>query len=210
MQQAANERLLQQAEEHRVLAQKQFTEGMARMQAEQEKTIAEAARIRDDYANSAKMAQVNFDSLMNKVEGKQNPNVVSLQMACVMKRTQKYERDLKEINEKHEEELQDKEALCNKYKREVDRLLFKNKALEQEQRDFEDQLMSGVVPQVNTSAAGRDSVGSSPELRSHKRPEVESEKAAAKVGRRHEPEQNPSCAQTTTAYTLSSKDELNL
>ncbi len=37
MQQAANDKLLKQAEEHRALAQKQFTEGMARMQAEQEK-----------------------------------------------------------------------------------------------------------------------------------------------------------------------------
>jgi hypothetical protein len=46
MQQAANEKLLQQAEEHRVIAQRQFTEGMARMQKEQEKTIAEAARIK--------------------------------------------------------------------------------------------------------------------------------------------------------------------
>jgi hypothetical protein len=79
LQQDANERLLQQAEEHRVLAQKQFTDGLARMQAEQEKTIAEAARIRDEYAaNSAKLAQVNFDSLMSKVEGKQKPNIMGL------------------------------------------------------------------------------------------------------------------------------------
>jgi hypothetical protein len=63
---------------------------MARMQAEQEKTIAEAARIRDEYANAARLAQVTFDSLMEKVEGKQNPNVISLQMACLMQRTQKY------------------------------------------------------------------------------------------------------------------------
>ena len=62
---------------------------MARMQAEQEKTIAEAARIRDEYANAARLAPVTFDSLMEKVEGKQNPNVISLQMACLMQRTQK-------------------------------------------------------------------------------------------------------------------------
>jgi hypothetical protein len=90
-QQAANDRLLQQAEEHRVLAQKQFTEEMARMQAEQEKTIAEAARIRDEYAHSAKMAQVSYDNLINKVESTQSPNVASLQMACLLKRTLKYE-----------------------------------------------------------------------------------------------------------------------
>ena len=71
------------------------------MQKEQEKTIAEAARIRDEYANSARMAQVSYDTLMDKVEGKQNSNVISLQMACLMKRTQKYERDLREINDKH-------------------------------------------------------------------------------------------------------------
>ncbi len=100
-QQAANDRLLQQAEEHRALAQKQFTEGMARMQAEQEKTIAEAARIREEYAQSAKMAQISYDSLMNKVENSQSSNVISLQMACLLKRTKKFEQDLQEINERH-------------------------------------------------------------------------------------------------------------
>ena len=50
-------------------------------------------------------------------------------MACLLKRTQKYERDLKEINDKHEEELQEKEDLCKKYKRELERALRKNEAL---------------------------------------------------------------------------------
>ena len=118
------------------------------------------ARIRNEYANSAKMAQVNFDGLMNKVEGKQNPNVISLQMACLLRRTQKYERDLQEISDKHEEELQEKEALCNKYKRDLERALRKNEALEKEKRDFEDQVMSGVVPQVNTDSVRPDSVDS--------------------------------------------------
>ena len=107
------------------------------MQAEQEKTIAEAARIRDEYANSAKMAQVNFYGLMNKVEGKQNPNVISLQMACLLQKTQRYERDLQEISDKHEEELQEKEALCNKYKR--DQVMSGD--FEKEKKDFEDQVM---------------------------------------------------------------------
>ncbi len=138
MQQASNDKLLKQAEELRVLAQKQFTEGMARMQEEQEKTIAEAARIRDEYAQSAKMAQVSYDSLMNKVENNQSPNVVSLQMACLLKRSQKYEQNLQEINEKHEEELQDEEDMCRRYKRDLERALNKNKALEKEKRDLEE------------------------------------------------------------------------
>ena len=61
------------------------------MQAEQEKTIAEAARIRDEYAQSARMAQVSYDSIINRVESSQGSNVVNLQMACLLKRSQKYE-----------------------------------------------------------------------------------------------------------------------
>ncbi len=75
MQEAANDRLLQQAEEHRALAQKQFTEGMPRMQAEQEKTISEAARIRDEYAQAARKAQISYASIISKVENNQSSNV---------------------------------------------------------------------------------------------------------------------------------------
>ena len=57
------------------------------------------------------MAHISYDSLMNKVENNQSSNVVSLQMACLLKRSQKYEQDLQEINEKHEEEWQDK-GIC--------------------------------------------------------------------------------------------------
>ena len=103
LQQEANDKLLKQAEEPRALAHKQFTESMARMQVEQEKTIQEAARLRDKYAKSSEMEQVSYDSMMNKVESNQSNNVVNLQLAFLMKKTQKYERDLREINEKHEE-----------------------------------------------------------------------------------------------------------
>ncbi len=137
LQHEANEKLLKQAEEHRALAQKQFTDSMTRMQTEHEKTIEEATRIRDEYAKSAAMAQVSYDSMMNKVESNQSTNVVKLQMAFLLKKTQKYERDLKEISEKHEEEMQDKEDLCRKYKRDLDRERNKNKALEQECENLE-------------------------------------------------------------------------
>jgi hypothetical protein len=42
-----NEKLVKQAEEHRELVQKEFTESMLRMKTEHDKTILEAARIRD-------------------------------------------------------------------------------------------------------------------------------------------------------------------
>jgi hypothetical protein len=70
--------------------------------------------------------------------------------------------------------------------------------------------MSGVVPQVNTESVRPDSVDSSPEFHAHKRPKIDSEKAAVRVRNGREHEQGSSCVSTMTAYTLSSKDELNL
>ena len=63
------------------------------------------------------MAQISYASMISKVENNQSSNVVSLQMACLLKRSKQYEQDLQEINEKHEEELQDKEDMCKRYKR---------------------------------------------------------------------------------------------
>jgi hypothetical protein len=205
MQQAANDKLLKQAEEHRSLAHKQFTEGMARMQAEQEKTILEAARIRDEYSQSAKMAHVSYDSLMKKVEDNKGPNVVSLQINCLLKRSKQYEKDLQEQREKHEEELQDKEDMCRRYKRDLERALNKNKALEKEKRDLEEHLLTGVVPPASSIAARQDSVDSSPESRDHKRPKFE-----ATHKKRLKPEQGASDVSKTTAYTLSARDAMNL
>ena len=110
--------------------------------------------------------------------------------------------------------MQDKEAMCKRYKRDLDRALIKNKALEKEKRDLEEHLLLGVLPSINSSAARQDSVDSSPELREHKRP---------KIDKRRQPEQGSSGGGTTsaftlskttigmtTAYTLSAKDAFNL
>jgi hypothetical protein len=64
--------------------------------------------------------------------------VVNLQLAFLLKKTQKYERNLREINEKHEEELQDKEDLCKKYKRALEQERNRNIILEREMKDFGD------------------------------------------------------------------------
>ena len=109
--------------------------------------------------------------------------------------------------------------MCKRYKRDLDRALSKNKALEREKRDLEEHLLVGVLPSSNSSAARQDSVDSSPELREHKRPKIESVSKKAK----RQPEQGSSGGSkttaytiskttfgTTTAYTLSDKDALNL
>ncbi len=73
-----NEKFVRQAEEHRELVQKEFTESMQRMKAEHDKTIKEAARIRDEYEVSARMARDTYDQMIQRVEGNQNVNVYNL------------------------------------------------------------------------------------------------------------------------------------
>ncbi len=73
----AIEKLLKQAEEHRELAQRQFTDSMARKQAEHERTIEEATRIRDEYAKSAKMAQA-AKTRHNKTKTRHDVQYISL------------------------------------------------------------------------------------------------------------------------------------
>jgi hypothetical protein len=59
-----NEKLVKQAEEHRELVEKEFSESMRRMKAEHDKTIQESARIRDEYAISARMVHGTNDQMI--------------------------------------------------------------------------------------------------------------------------------------------------
>ncbi len=71
--------------------------------------------------------------------------------------------------------------------------------------------MVGDIPKVNSSAVERDSIDSSPEARSYKRPKIDNELAVVKVEVEDELEQGSSGPpETTTAYTLSAKDQANL
>ena len=71
--------------------------------------------------------------------------------------------------------------------------------------------MVGDIPNVNASAVGRESVESSPEARTFKRPKIDTELAEVKVEVDDETEQSSSWSQRTpTAYTQSVRDEANL
>ncbi len=52
----ASDKLAKQAERHRELLEKEFTQSMEHMKAEHEKTITEAIKSRDKYARSAQEA----------------------------------------------------------------------------------------------------------------------------------------------------------
>ncbi len=88
--------------------------------------------------------------------------MVNFQLETLKKRALKYEQQLIEATEKHEEELKEKELLCDKQKKELLKERKRNKELEEELRAFEDSVMNGTALPKETMM--RKSPKSSPEV----------------------------------------------
>jgi hypothetical protein len=174
---------------------------MERMKAEHEKTISEAIKSRDNYARSAHEATNSVEQTMQKIDQAQCDKVINFQLECLRKRALKSEQELQDVTEKFEEEIRQKEIACDNQRKEFAKERKKNKDLEKELRDYEDSMMSGIVPKV---AISRKSPDSSPDVPKPKRikkgaVEVDSDKKAATLD-----------TSMTTAYTETPRDNSNL
>ncbi len=146
---------------------------MQRMKAEHDKTIQEAARIRDEYAISDRMAHETYDQIIQKVEGQQSSRVFGLQVDCLKKRANNLERELTEVMEKHEREMKAKENRCSVYKENLEREIRKNKSLQEGIRDYEELVLQGSIPPVEKGGKSPSSIEEAPKS---KRIKVEGEK----------------------------------
>jgi hypothetical protein len=197
----ASDKLAKQAERHRELLEKEFTQSMERMKAEHEKTISEAIKSRDKYARSAHEATNSIEHTMQKIDQAQCDKVTNFQLECLRKRALRYEQELQEVTEKFEEEMRQKEIACDNQRKELAKERKKNKDLEKELRDYEDSVMSGVVPK---SMISRKSPDSSPEVPKPKRirkeeVEVNRDNKALTLN-----------MSMTTAYTETPRDNSNI
>jgi hypothetical protein len=130
----ASDKLAKQAERHRELLEKEFTQSMERMKAEHEKTISEAIKSRDKYARSAHEATNSIEHTMQKIDQAQCDKVTNFQLECLRKRALRYEQELQEVTEKFEEEMRQKEIACDNQRKELAKERKKNKDLEKELR----------------------------------------------------------------------------
>ncbi len=162
----ASDKLMKQAEQHREALEKEFKLNMERMKAEHDRAINEAMRIRDNYARSAQEAASAVNQTIQKIDQVQSDKVVNFQLETLKKRALKFERQLVEATEKHEEEF-----LCDKQKRELLLERKRNKELEEELRAFEDSVINGTA--VPIEKVPRMSPGSSPEVPNPKRAKVD-------------------------------------
>jgi hypothetical protein len=128
-------------------------------------------KIRDNYARSALEAASAVNQTIQKIDRVQSDKVVNFQLETLKKRALKFERQLAEAAEKHEEELKEKELLCDKQKRELLLERKRNKELEDELRAFEDSVINGTA--LPNEMMQRTSPDSSPEVPNPKRARVD-------------------------------------
>jgi hypothetical protein len=167
----ASDKLMKQAEQHREALEKEFKLNMERMKAEHDRAITEAMKIRDNYARSALEAAGAVNQTIQKFDQAQGDKVVNFQLETLKKRALKFERQLAEASEKHEEELKEKELLCDKQERELLLERKRNKELEDELRAFEDSVINGTA--LPNEKAQKKSPDSSPDFPNPKRAKID-------------------------------------
>jgi hypothetical protein len=167
----ASDKLMKQAEQHREALEKEFKLNMERMRAEHDRAINEAMKIRDNYARSALEAASAVNQTILRIDQVQSDKVVNFQLETFKKRALKFEQQLVEATEKHEEELKEKELLYDKQKKELLKERKRNKELEEELRAYEDSVINGTAFPKETTQ--RKSPDSSPEVPKPKRAKVD-------------------------------------
>ena len=106
----ANEKLVKQAERHREIMEKEFTENLARAKMENQRTIDETIRIRDELVQMCKPKISVEDDYLQRVDDNQSPEIARMRLEVMSKKAARCERELRESKERHEQELVQEKA----------------------------------------------------------------------------------------------------
>jgi hypothetical protein len=146
-QQDANEKLVKQAERHREIMEKEFTEGLARVKMENQRTIDETIRIRDELMQMCKPKISEEEDYLRRVDDNQSPEIARIQLEVLRKKAARCEKELRENEERHEMELAQEKASTAAKDQELLQGRKKIKELLATIRDYEDNLL-GLQPAV--------------------------------------------------------------
>jgi hypothetical protein len=142
----ANEKLVKQAERHREIMEKEFTENLARIKLENHRAIDETIRIRDEFVQMCKPKISVENDYLRRVDDNQSPEVVRLQLDFMRKKADRCANELRELEERHEQELAQEKALNSiKDHQELLRERKKVKELQATIRNYEENLL-GLQP----------------------------------------------------------------
>ncbi len=107
----ANEKLVKQTERHREIMEKEFTENLARIKLENQRTIDETIRIRDEFVQMCKPTISVEDDYLRRVDESQNPHIMRMRLEVMSNKIARCENEILNNEDRHERELKQEKAL---------------------------------------------------------------------------------------------------
>jgi hypothetical protein len=140
----AQQRLVAQAERHRETLEKEFTLNLERIKEENQKTLDQTIRIREELMKSCQ--PVNNAGMLEKMEGNQGEEIVKFQLKFMQARAERLEKDLQDNKEKHESDMLKLREDNKKKEKDLERERSKIKVLEKDLKQCEDSIMGMGLP----------------------------------------------------------------
>jgi hypothetical protein len=130
-----------------------------------ERAISEAKKFREEYARSC--ALDNGDKTLQGVGDNQGMAIMTFQMNILQRKATRAEQELKDIKDKHEQELRHERDLNTQKEKIIEQERLKNEQLKEELRIFEENVLQGIMS--NESKIKTKSHNESPDSPKHKR-----------------------------------------
>jgi hypothetical protein len=127
--------------------EKEFTKSLARVKMENQRTIDETIRIRDELMQMCKPKISEEEDYLRRVDDNQSPEIARIQLEVLRKKAARCEKELRENEERHEMELAQEKASTAAKDQELLQGRKKIKELLATIRDYEDNLL-GLQPAV--------------------------------------------------------------
>jgi hypothetical protein len=99
----AQQKLVAQAEKHRETLEKVFTLNLKRIREENQKTLDQTVRIREELIRSCQ--PINNAGMLEKIEGNQGAEIVKYQLKLIQVRAERLDLELQNNREKHESDM---------------------------------------------------------------------------------------------------------
>ncbi len=137
----ANEKLVKQAERHREIMEKEFTENLARIKMENQRTIDETIRIRDEFVQMCKPTISVEDDYLRRIDGSQSPQIMRMRLDVMSNKIARCKNEIFENEERHAQELKQEKTLTAIKDQDLLRQRKKIRELQSIIREYEENLL---------------------------------------------------------------------
>jgi hypothetical protein len=130
------QKLVAQAGKHRETLEKEFTLNLERIRAENQKSLDQTIRIREELMKSCQ--PINNAGMLERIEGNQGAEIVKFQLKLMQAQKDRLELELQNNMERHESDMLKVLEDNKKKEKDLERERFRNKLLEKDLKQCED------------------------------------------------------------------------